>query len=498
MLNAITSIAASSTSALPQFIRLFGIVCFTLEEALLSSALALAIGLPAAFFVARRKFAGRALINALSSVPLCMPPMFIALGFILCYGTNGCVTHLLLHIARKWKAEPAELQFTFLYSFWGLVIVQGFYNFPIVMRIAADSYRHEPREVLDAARLLGASKQRIFMTITLFHLKSAILAAASLVFLYCFFSFIIVLLLGNLASATIEVEIYSAARTQMDFSYAAALAIIETAIALVVVSLYTTADKLNTQSRGFSMAEPLKNVSAFTERACLALLLFLIAAFLLAPIASIAFSAFASFKPFFRLLTRGSFYHALINTVVIASFTALLSTALGTMFALIMRFKYRGIFLRVIAMLPLAVSPIVMSFCFMCILPASNPIVLVAAQTALEWPFAYRQVSSQAENINDNIADCAFLLSEHSFFAVRHVFLPLCSEGILSAFAFAFAISCSDAAIPLMLAIPRFETLSLYLYRLSGAYRFAESSCCAIVLCIITTGVFALGRCKRK
>lgn len=465
--------------------RLQGILCFTLGEALLSTALALAVGIPAAFFVARRRFAGRAVINALSSIPLCMPPMFIALGFILCYGTNGSITRLLSCITHR--------QFTFLYSFQGLVIVQGFYNFPIVMRTVADSYQHEAMQTVDAARLLGASERRIFMTITLFHLKSAILAAASLVFLYCFFSFIIVLLLGNLASTTIEVEIYSAARTLMDFSYAAVLAIIETAIALAVVSLYTLGDKLNTQSRGFSLAVPLKNVSTFTEKVSLSLLLFFITAFLLAPIAGIAFSAFTSPAPFLRLLTRKSFYQALVNTIVIAAFTAALSTALGTSCALIMRFKYRGILLRVIVMLPLAVSPIVMSFCWVCLVHTANPVVLVAAQTALEWPFAYRQVSSFAENISDNIADCAFVLSERPLFAVWKVFLPLCSRGILSAFAFTFSISCADATIPLMLAIPRFETLSLYLYRLSGSYRFAESSCCAIVLCLITTGVFALG-----
>lgn len=469
--------------------RLWSIVLFTLGEALLSTALALVVGLPAAFFAARRRFALREVLLSLSGVPMCVPPMFMALGFILCYGTNGMVTHWLSHITRR--------ECTFLYSFAGIVIVQGFYNFPIVMRTVADSWAHLPGGAVDAARLLGASERRIFLTITLFHLKSAILSAASLVFLYCFFSFIIVLLLGSLATTTLEVEIYSAARSMMDYPYAARLAVIETLCALFVVSLYTLCGTLNNQTHGFQRDTPQKSVSGITELACLAVMVLFIAAFLLAPMMSIAANAFVSLTPLRRLFTRGSFYSALVNTVVIACCTAALSTLLGTVCALAARFKYRGAALKVLVMLPLAVSPIVVSFCFMCLLPAANAAVLVAAQTALEWPFAYAQVSASAESISDNIAASAFLLSPSPMFAMRRALVPLCYRGIASAFAFTFAISAGDAAIPLMLAIPRFETLSLYLYRLSGAYRFAESSCCAIVLCLITTGVFALGGRRR-
>lgn len=475
------------------YARLCRIVCFTLAEALLSTLLALVIGLAAAFFVAKRRFIGRGVLASLSSVPLCVPPMFIALGFILCYGTNGAVTRLLSSVTRR--------KFTFLYSFWGLVLVQGFYNFPIVMRTVADSWQHEMQERVEAAMLLGASRARIFLTITFFHLKSAILAASSLVFLYCFFSFIIVLLLGNLAAATIEVEIYSACRVQMNFHYAAVLSLIETSCALAVVALHTLGDRINNQSKGLAPSAPLARVSSRMERAVLAVLLFLIAAFLIAPMAAIGVNAFIpkgsrlplSFAPFVKLLGRASFYHALINTLLIAAATSALSTALGTAAALFMRFRYRGVFLRVIVMLPLALSPIVMSFCWMCILRTTSPLVLVLAQTSLEWPFAYRQVAASAERISSAIADCALVLSPRPLFAVRSVFIPLCFRGILSAFAFTFAISAGDAAIPLMLAVPRFETLSLYLYRLSGAYRFAESSCCAIILCLLTAGVFALG-----
>ena len=54
----------------------------TLVLALLSSLLALVIGIPAAFFTATRRFPGRRLLLSLSAVPLCVPPLLVALGYV--------------------------------------------------------------------------------------------------------------------------------------------------------------------------------------------------------------------------------------------------------------------------------------------------------------------------------------------------------------------------------------------------------------------------------
>ena len=54
----------------------------------------------------------------------------------------------------------------FLYSFWGIVMVQGFYNFPLVMVSVSDSWKTLDRSQADSARLLGAGEIKIFFTIT--------------------------------------------------------------------------------------------------------------------------------------------------------------------------------------------------------------------------------------------------------------------------------------------------------------------------------------------
>jgi thiamine transport system permease protein len=86
----------------------------------------------------------------------------------------------------------------------------------------------------------------------------------------------------------------------------------------------------------------------------------------------------------------------------------------------------------------------------------------------------------------------AKILSPSPLDAVFRVLLPETRRARLSAFAFCFAAAASDASLPLMLAIPRFDTLALYTYRLAGAYRLNQACAAGIVLMLLSVGVFAL------
>ena len=79
-------------------LRLLHVVWFTFLQAACSTLLALLIGLSAAFFCGRRKFAGRKFLLSLSSVPFCVPPLIIALGYVTFLGLNGGLNHFLMFI----------------------------------------------------------------------------------------------------------------------------------------------------------------------------------------------------------------------------------------------------------------------------------------------------------------------------------------------------------------------------------------------------------------
>ena len=213
------------------------ILLYTLYTALLSTLIACVIGVSAAFFTARRSFAGRRLLLAAGIVPLCVPPLVIALGYVSFFGVNGIVSSWLKGLARLTGRHFDGL--TFLYTTAGVVIAQGFYNFPLVTRIVNDAWERLPRDNENAARLLGAGECRVFFTVTLPRLSGAIGAACIPVFLFCFFSFMIVLLFSPPGTTTLEVELYHSVRTTLNMGAGAKIAVIETVCALWIVFLYS-------------------------------------------------------------------------------------------------------------------------------------------------------------------------------------------------------------------------------------------------------------------
>ena len=164
--------------------QILHVSAFTIAQALCSTAVALIVGVTAAFFTARRQFFGKRFLLSLSSVPLCIPSLLIALGFVSFFGMSGTLNTLLKALLHT-DTPPL----TFLYSFSGIIIAHGFYNFPLVMSNVHDAWSTIPQEQAEAARLLGARESRIFTTVTLFQLLPAIVSSCMLVFLYCFFSF---------------------------------------------------------------------------------------------------------------------------------------------------------------------------------------------------------------------------------------------------------------------------------------------------------------------
>ena len=194
--------------------RILKITAFTIAQALISAFLATGVGLAAAFFCANRNFRMRSIVLALSSVPLCVPAVIIALGFILFFGTNGIFNTLIRFLFRI--DRPI---ITSLFSLKGIILIHAFYNFPLAMKTITHMWERLGWEAEQAAELLGANRFRIFTTITLPALFHPVAASFLLIFLFCFFSFIIILLFGSLGVTTLEVELYKTARASLNMHF---------------------------------------------------------------------------------------------------------------------------------------------------------------------------------------------------------------------------------------------------------------------------------------
>lgn len=482
------------------FSRLCSALGFTLLQALLSSLTAMALGVPAAFLTARREFPGRRLLLSLSGIPLCIPPIIIALAFVLFYGRQGYLNTALMRIFRL--EEPPV---TFLYSLSGVVLAHGLYNFPVVLRTVSRVWERLPASEEEAAVLLGASPFRKFRTVTFPHLAGAVLSSSVLVFLYCFFSFVIVLLFGGVGGTTLEVELYLAIRAGFDYRAAGWIAVVETVSALGIVFAYQSIQKkLSEGASGFRNPAKRTAFASRTEKTLAVVFLAAIAVFFLGPLLLVvarSFSFFpggqytgrsaASLTAWKTLLFRPAFAPSLFATIGTAAAVAVVSAAAGTFFAVWERVSPRRL-LSMLPLAPLAVSSVMLGFGWRLLVPRGSVWMLVCAGSALAWPFAWTQIRAAIDRIPPSVMDAALLLSKSPLEAHARVTLPLAAKGILSGAALVFAISAGDATLPLVLSIPKFENLPLMLYRLVGSYRFAEACACAVLLALLSGFVFFL------
>jgi molybdate transport system permease protein len=149
----------------------FGIAVFTASMGVLATLLALPAGILAAWVLARRAFAGKALIETLLSLPLVLPP--VATGFLLLqlFGRNSVVgrtfDRLGVPIVFTWKA---------------VVIAMAVMSFPLIVltvRAGLEQVEHRYEQV---AATLGAGPWRILFTITLPLAARSLVAAAILGF----------------------------------------------------------------------------------------------------------------------------------------------------------------------------------------------------------------------------------------------------------------------------------------------------------------------------
>ena len=187
---------------------------FTLWLATVSTALTLVAALPLAWALARFSFRGRSLVEALVLVPFVLPTVVVATAFL--------------------ALLPDGLERTV----WAILLAHVFFNVAVVVRVVGAFWAGLDPRLDAAAATLGASPAQRRLRVTAPLLAPAVASAASIVFLFCFTSFGVIVVLGGIRYATLEVEIYNQAARLFDLRTAAALAILQLAAvgATVLVS----------------------------------------------------------------------------------------------------------------------------------------------------------------------------------------------------------------------------------------------------------------------
>ncbi len=121
----------------------------------ISLALTVSLGLPLAYVLARRRFRGAGLVEAIVDLPLVLPPSVAGLALLLALGRRGL-------LGGPLDAVGIEIPFTTL----AVILAQTFVSAPFFVRAARTGIAGVDRDFEDAARVDGASDIEVFRHIT--------------------------------------------------------------------------------------------------------------------------------------------------------------------------------------------------------------------------------------------------------------------------------------------------------------------------------------------
>lgn len=132
----------------------------------------LPLGVLTAWFLARRNFPGKNLLNGLIHLPLVLPPVVVGYMLLVILGRSGPL--------GGWLHDVFGITIAFTWK--GAAIAAAVMAFPLMVRAIRLSIEGVDRNLEAAARTLGASPLRVFATITLPLIAPGILTGVILAF----------------------------------------------------------------------------------------------------------------------------------------------------------------------------------------------------------------------------------------------------------------------------------------------------------------------------
>lgn len=454
---------------------------FSFYQAILSTVITVVLALPSAIYFARYKFLGKRLIKTIFTIPFVMPTVVAAIGFLVLIGPNG-----IAGINLKDK-------------FIIILIAHVFYNYALVLRIVSSYLEAMGTEIYQAADMLAANSFRKFWQLSLPLAMPAIIAAATLTFIFCFTSFgVIVILAAKPEFATLEVEIYRLGSSLLELEAASVLALIQL-IVITIASIFYTRLQAQTalkhkQNRTIAIKPNLINkVFIFFHFSLAALII-------LSPLIALSYKTFFNngfsldnFRYLLNAKKTISFPGALIaikNSLQFALLSTILSLLVGFSFAYaVVRSNWK--FLDASSLLPLATSSVTLGFGYLLAFPYLRSSIwgLVLAHSVIAFPLVSRSILPALRSLPDNLINSAKTLGENPLQILWQIELPLLIPSFITAASFAFAISMGEFGASLTIQASKYTTIPVAIFdRLGkpGAQNYGAALALSFVLMLVT------------
>lgn len=484
-------------------------VWFTLWQAVISTIFTLICAIPTAFVFTRYQFPFKSVLLTLATLPFVLPTVVVATAFRALIDDNGVLNQLAM-ILFALDRPPIQLERTLTMIF----IAHVFYNYPLALRMIYGYWANQSGRIEEAAQMLGANGWRLWIDIRLPIIRPIIWASGLLVFTFTFTSFGVILLLGGLRYATIEVEIYNQAMNLFNLPMAAVLSSVQMVILLSALNLYTRLQRNITIVSLQSQKAVVRKPRTTSEYIIVFITIGFMVFFLLAPLLALFLQSVTDKSGFtLRFFTdlgqvgRGSVFNvppieAVKNSALFASITTTLAVILGVLLAMLLHTQRKNRligWLDALVMLPLATSAVTLGFGFI-IGFSSPPMVwrsewwlIPISHTLVALPFVVRSVLPALRSIPKQIHEAGMMLGVGQWGRWYRLELPLVSKGVVVGAIFAFTVSLGEFGASLFIVRNNMPTISIVIYRFLGrAGTYGQALAMSVILLMVSAIAFLI------
>ena len=478
--------------------RFLKVIWFTTWQAALSTLLAALLATPLTWAIANRQFRGRRLARVLVTIPFVLPTVVVAGAFIA--------------LMDRFGLDDGAIRLR--HTVWAILLAHAFFNIAVFVRSVGGFWGQLDRRPEEAARTLGASPWRAFVEVTLPRLRPSLIASLSVVFLFSFTSFAIILLLGGPRRSSIETEIFRYAVSRTDIATAAALSVVQmvAVVALVVANGWLQRRANTRQGLVGDRALP---ATTTRQRLTLGAALIGTATMLGLPIAvlverSLASGGGYSFANYQALGERVrllpiSAAEAVVNSLAFAVVAAGIALIIGGMasLAIVHGNRFASRLLDLGMLLPLGTSAVTLGFGVLISLDRGvldlrgSWWIVPITQSLIAIPFVVRGVVPVLRSIDPSMREAAATLGATPSRVRREIDLRIGARALATGVGFAFAISLGEfGATSFVGRRSDLLTVPLAIQRLLGTpgdMLRGQAMALSVILMLVTAIVVLLG-----
>jgi iron(III) transport system permease protein len=477
---------------------LFASVGNSLFVALLTTAIVLPLAFTYAFALQRSCMRWKGLFQALALIPILAPSLLPAISLIYLFGNQGFL--------KDWLFGAS------IYGPIGIVISQVFYCFPHALMILIAALSMADSRLYEAADALGASKTRIFFTVTLPGAKYGVISAGFVVFTLVITDFGIAKVIGGRFNV-LATDIFKQVIGQQNFEMGAVVGFV---LLIPAVAAFVADRILQRRQVALLSARAVPLVPKPVPRRDWGLFVFcaVVGGLIFGLLAMSAWASLVTRWPYNLALTLNNYafgefdsngWAAYWNSLKLAGWTAVIGTVVIFLGAYLLEktraFAFGRTLAQFMAMLPMAVPGLVLGLAYIFFFNAKgNPFGFIYATMAILvvnsvthfYTVSHLTATTALKQLDAEFEAVSASLKVSLFRTMARVTVPVCLPAVLDISIYLFVNAMTTVSAVIFLYSTDTKLASVSIINMDESGFTAAAAAMAITIVATSAGVKVL------